>query len=331
MTTTPPKTIFIGEDLGMGANKLYGAAGGLQTLSQIAISTGRHLNMGSISGLRHKKRPVEITTQHGAYYVGENAHDYGRAVEYVDFERLTGTPDMLALFYGSLTQYTKAYGPFDDPLTLTVGLPISMMNGSEARNNAAAVKKWMMGQHTWQADGHEHTATVAEVRPLPQAIGALFDYVLDETGSFIKERSGLLNQEVGVVSIGFNTIELLVIRDRAPVENFTAGRTLGVRRLLELVNRDEAYTLGELDTLLRTGRLDYKDALPVWAREVTGEINRQWGRALPRFAHILFVGGGALLIREQISERFNGKVIIPDDPVLSIARGLYKVAAMKGK
>ena len=43
MTT---QSIYLGEDLGMGANKLYGAAGGLQTPSQIAISEGRRLSMG---------------------------------------------------------------------------------------------------------------------------------------------------------------------------------------------------------------------------------------------------------------------------------------------
>lgn len=331
MTTETPDRICMGEDLGMGANKLYGLAGGLQTLSQIAISDGRHLNMGSIKGLKNKKRPPEITTQHGTFYVGEGAHDYGRAVEYIDFERLTGTPEMQALFYGSLTNYIHTYGHFDAPLTLAVGLPIGMMNGSDAHNNAAAVKRWMLGPHTWMTDGKEYHAEVCDVRHVPQAVGALFDYVLDGEGKFIRDRSRLLNLEVGVVSVGFNTIEMLVIRDHAPVENFTAGRTVGVRRLLELINPDESYTLGELDTLLRANRLDYKEALPVWAREVTGEINRQWGRALPRFANIIVVGGGAVLIREQIIERFDGKVIIPEDPVLSIARGLYKIALLKGK
>jgi hypothetical protein len=38
------------------------------------------------------------------------------------------------------------------------------------------------------------------------------------------------------------------------------------------------------------------------------------------------VGGGAILLRELLVERFSGRVYIPDDPVISISRGLYKLA-----
>jgi hypothetical protein len=43
-----------------------------------------------------------------------------------------------------------------------------------------------------------------------------------------------------------------------------------VRRLLELVNTEGLYTLGELDGLLRNGQLETRSALPVWGREVSG-------------------------------------------------------------
>jgi hypothetical protein len=60
----------------------------------------------------------------------------------------------------------------------------------------------------------------------------LFDYLLDAQGQFIPERKAVLKQEIGIVSIGFNTLELLTVKDKAPVQAMTAGRTLGVRRLL---------------------------------------------------------------------------------------------------
>ena len=160
-------------------------------------------------------------------------------------------------------------------------------------------------------------------------MAALFDYVLDESGKFIPDLSGLLKQEVGILSVGFNTLELLVVRDRAPVERFTAGQTVGVRRLLELVNVQNMYSLGELDSSLRAGRLDITNALPVWAREVNGEIEKKWGLAFKRFARVIVVGGGALLLKEHLTRQFNGKAVLPDNPVLSIARGLYKLLLMK--
>lgn len=318
---------YLGEDLGMGANKLFGAPGGLQVLSQVATNGAQHL-MNSV-GLRQRQRPLEIKTEHGSFYVGEGAHDYGRPVENLDFDRLTGAPEMKALLYGSLTRYQHQYGAIKQPIMIMVGLPLQMMSGDNAKEYANQVRTWLKGTHVWKADGKEQQVEIAEVKLNPQPVGALFDYVLDDEGKFIPEHAGLLKQEVGILSVGFNTLELLVVRDRAPVERFTTGQTVGVRRLLELVNPTGAYSLGELDTQLRAGHLDISAALPVWAREVNGEIEKRWGSAFKRFARVIVVGGGALLLNSQLTRQFLGKAVLSDQPVLSIARGLYKLLLMK--
>ena len=123
----------------------------------------------------------------------------------------------------------------------------------------------------------------------------------------------------------FNTLEILVVRNKAVVPGMTGGSTTGVRRLLEIVNRDE-YTLGELDSLLRAGQLDVRQGLPVWGREVTGRIERVWGSRWTRFAQIIAVGGGAVLLQDILAQYFHGKLYLPDDPVMAVARGLYKLA-----
>jgi hypothetical protein len=321
------KFFLLGEDLGMGANKLYGAGGGLQFLSQVAMNGTQHLS--GVLGLRQLLRPLEIKTQYGSFYTGEGAHDYGRPVENLDFDRLTGSPEMMALFYGSLTRYQQQYGPITQPIVMMGGLPLQMMSGDTAKEYANQVRSRFKGMHIWLADGKEEQVQIAEVKLIPQPVAALFDHVLDEDGKFIPNLAGLLKQEVGILSVGFNTLELLVVRDRAPVERFTAGQTVGVRRLLELVNTGNMYSLGELDSSLRAGRLDITNALPVWAREVNGEIEKRWGTAFKRFARVIVVGGGALLLKEHLTRQFNGKAVLPDNPVQSISRGLYKLLLMK--
>ncbi len=318
---------YLGEDLGMGANKLYGEPGGIQVLSQVATNGTQHL-MNS-TGLRQRQRPLQITTEHGSSYIGEGAHDYGRPVENLSFDSLIGAQNRSPLLYGSLTRYQQQYGPINQPVVMMVGLPLQMMSGETAKEYANQVRQWLKGVHTWQADGQEQRVEIADVKLTPQPVGALFDYVLDETGKFIPERASLLKEEVGILSVGFNTLEMLVVRDRAPVERFTVGQTVGVRRLLELVNPTGVYSLGELDIALRAGRLDIEAVLPTWAREVNGEIEKRWGMALKRFARVIVVGGGALLLNEQLTRQFNGKAVVPDQPVLSIARGLYKLLLMK--
>ncbi len=337
--------IFLGEDLGMGANKLWSngwyvpgekkdrfnlvQAGGLQVVSQVA-SNGRGHFEGML-GLKSKRRPMEIVSDFGSFYVGDGAHEHGRPVESLDFERLTGAPEMRALLYGSLAQFQKTYGKFDRPLSLMVGLPLQMMMGADAKQYQAGVKSWLKGLHQFSVDGDAMTVEVGQVRLTSQPVGALFDYVLGDDGRIQADRASAMLDEVGVISVGFNTVELLVVKDQGAVERFTAGNTLGVRRLLELLNKDGMWSLGELDEKVRGGRMrdELKLALPIWAREVNGEIERRWGQSFKRFVKVIVVGGGALLLKDALTAQFGAKAHVPNLPVLSIARGLWKLSVMK--
>lgn len=345
MDTKLEDFINIGEDLGMGANKMWGGgwhvpgenkndlkfvpAGGLQLVSQVA-SNGRGHFEGML-GLKSKRRPMEIASEHGSFYVGEGAHEHGRPVENLDFERLTGAPEMRALLYASWAQFQRTYGKFDRPLSLMVGLPLQMMLGADAKQYQAGVKGWLKGTHQFSADGEAMSVEVGQVRLTSQPVGALFDYVLDDDGKIISDRGSAMLDEVGVISVGFNTVELLVVKDQGAVERFTAGNTLGVRRLLELMNRDGLFSLGELDEKIRAGRMrdEMKQALPIWAREVNGEIERRWGQSFKRFVKVIVVGGGALLLKDVLTAQFGAKAYVPNLPVLSIARGLWKLSVMK--
>lgn len=322
--------IFLGEDLGMGANKIWGTQGGMQVVSQVASNGSGHITEGMV-GLRSRTRPMNIVSEFGSFYVGEGAHEHGRPVENLDFERLTGAPEMRALLYGSLAQYQTQYGPFDAPISLMVGLPLQMMMGDSAKAYQAGVKSWLKGTHTFEADGMTHEVEIAQVRLTSQPVGALFDYVLDEAGAIQLDRTEAMLDEVGVVSVGFNTVELMVVKNQGAVERFTHGNTVGVRRLLELLHQDESYSLAELDEKLRAGRMrtELKIALPIWAREVNGEIERRWGQSFKRFVKVIIVGGGALLLKDALTNQFGHKAFVPNLPVLSIARGLWKLSVMK--
>ena len=63
-------------------------------------------------------------------------------------------------------------------------------------------------------------------------------------------------------------VVVTLLRNGAPVERFLTSETAGVRRLLEIIDPSGMYSRGELDTQLRTGKLDYKDAIPAWTSEI---------------------------------------------------------------
>jgi hypothetical protein len=115
------------------------------------------------------------------------------------------------------------------------------------------------------------------------------------------------------------------------LQRFTGGGTIGVRRLLELTNHEGLYSLGELDEKLRSGSLDIREAVPVWQSEVTGFIEKNWGASYRRFSTVVVAGGGAKILRDGLLSRFKDKAFIPDDPVISTARGLYKFTLMRAK
>jgi hypothetical protein len=97
------------------------------------------------------------------------------------------------------------------------------------------------------------------------------------------------------------------------------------------MNRDGLYSLGELDAKVRSGgmRAEMQKAMPVWSREVNGEIEKVWGSNHRRFEKVLIVGGGALLLQDSLTQQFGHKAWVPSDPVLAIARGLHKLSIMK--
>lgn len=326
-TASTPAPLYLGEDLGMGSNKLFGPQGGLALPSQVASETGQVV--GDLLGFRTRKPPLRLCLDGIPFFVGPGAHDWGRPVENLDYDRLTGVPETRAIVYASLTRYIETYGPIAGPAQMIVGLPLEPLSGPDAQANADSVRQWLRGEHAWEADGKAYQVAISDVRVTSQPTGALFEYLLDDNGQFVPERKAHFNEEVGILSIGFNTIELLAIKERAPIQAMTAGRTAGVRRLLELLNHQGMYSLGEMDDRLRSGSLEVKSALPIWAREVTGQIEKTWGQRWRRFARIIAVGGGMLLLKDALIERFNGKVYIPPDPVLAIAHGLYKLALMQ--
>lgn len=318
------KMISMGLDAGMGAIKVWSVNGGLDMLSQVATNGSGHLE--GMLGLKADKRPLYVETQDGQFYVGAKAHNYGRPVENLDFDRLIGSPEMRAMVYGTWTKYVQTHGVFGAPLSVMVGLPLQTM-GEGMKEYRRQMKTWLSGAHSWIADGETYSVMVERVRLTSQPVGALFDFVLDDDLKLIINNRSALTDEIGVVSVGFNTVELMVIEEQKATEKFTRGEKLGVRRLLELLNPDRAYSLGELDVKLRNGTLKYKGKLPIWAREVNGVIEDVWKDSLSRFAAVLVVGGGAMLLGNELKLR--GKGVVSNDPVMSIAHGLFKLDGSK--
>jgi hypothetical protein len=214
-------------------------------------------------------------------------------------------------------------------IKVMVGLPIAVLMGEDNATTQRAVQDWLRGEQHWFADGEPQRLDVEEAIVASQPVGAMFDYLLNERGEMMPEKKAIFKKEIGILGVGMNTVDLLVVAAGAPIERFTSGKNVGVRRLLELANSAGLYSLAEMDDQLRAGTLDLSTAQPVWSREVLGQIEKTWETHFKRFGAIVVVGGGSILLRDELLKRFGGKACMSAEPVIATARGLYKYAVMK--
>ena len=129
-----------------------------------------------------------------------------------------------------------------------VGLSLKTMT-DEMKEYRSQMRKWLTGVHEWKADGKIYQAEIEAVRTNSQPVGALFNFILNDDCTIHPEHAIFLKPEVevGIMSIGFKTLEFMVVKNQHVVESMTTAVNLGVHRLLELVNGARNYQLGELD------------------------------------------------------------------------------------
>lgn len=312
--------------LDFGAGNFKRVSDDSATVIPTQVSTVTGLQMSRVAGMGHSKRPTLIEIDGHRYYVGAGAHAWGRPVENLDDSRfIVGSPELRALVYAGLSTAPQT----DEPLHVVVGLPQSALAEDVARDTVAGLRGWLRGVHHWTIDGVAREAFIAKVNISTQVAGAYFDYLLNDDGQYIAARKAHYKREIGIVSVGMNNVELIVVKQGKPVPRFTASSTNGVRRLLERIDPRELYSRGELDTQLRAGTLD-TSALPAWASDITGDIERAWGKARARFPVIYVFGGGVIVLGSHLYNIFNGTTLLADDPILAVARGLHKLARRKG-
>lgn len=328
----PNMTNYISVDAGFGNTRLYGSKGSVILHSLVATNGTRDISAWASGDLKKSKtKPMLVSSEYGDYYVGPGAHQAGRPVENLDLDRMTG-PETLALFYGALANYKPPA-----TATLIIALPIALAQGTDGDRVKDQAKSLLIGQHAWRVadpDGGKdkrYRLTVEDVIVTSQPACLMFDHLINAQGVITPDKQALRKAAtLGYASIGFNTIELMIVEDGRMVVKTIAGEQFGVRRLLELLNGQGAYSLGELDEKLRAGKLDYSVALPRWQRDVLGQFEKHWEAPLQRRLKSIYIGGGGVfLMRDALLSKFKDKLFIPDDPLVCIARGGYKYALMK--
>ncbi len=302
-----------------------------------------------------RKRPYVLTAGGQRYLVGPHVERFATPIERLDFDRLTPSPELQALTYTGLGRLLSASGlspdgqPVQAELAAVMGLPVQVLQGPEAVRTTQRLNEWLVGEHSFELDDRPFSLRIRAVKAMAQPMGAFFEWGLDPGGQWARSASDL-KATVGILDLGFNTVDLVVLAGGQIVRRFTGGSTLGLRRgarvmqdlfeartgrrvslhqadqYLQQAGRGGAEVLvgGEPFNLKSLAR----QALDVAAGEVRAYLSQTWEDGA-QFDHILLTGGGVLALGERLRGAFPRAVELAD-PVTANARGLARFAQRRG-
>jgi hypothetical protein len=299
------------------------------------------LSVGNLGRRRRSRQPDQVSFEGVTYLVGENVARYARPVERMDFLRLSDGPELRALFYDVVF---RLLGEGQHKANVMAGLPVEVMaDRAQAQSTLQALRRWMVGEHTYAVNEGKATIEIQNVLVMAQPAGAFFAWGLNDQGKWMRPRADL-KAPVAICDIGFCTVDLFVVEGGEVVGRFTSGDTVGMRRSAELLinairsGYGVGLSLHEADALVRQrqprlytaqGEQDLRpqvdQALDTTAAAVVSFVERHWGNGR-QFAHLLFTGGGAEALREALLRQYPQGVVLPS-PVTANALGLARYAA----
>jgi hypothetical protein len=299
------------------------------------------LSLGDLGRQRRRGLPDSVVINDVTYLVGDGVERYAEPMRGLDFQRLRKGPEIRALFYDT---FYHILGPGQHTLKLLIGLPVEvMLDDHRAKSTYSALHEWMVREHAFTVNDESVTLTVSAVSTMAQPVGALFAWGLNEDGRWDKRQS--FHATVGVLDIGFNTLDLFAIEGAEIARHYTDGDTLGMRRAAEHLIQavDAAYDMRishhKADQLIRSRKPELhtpqglvalddlvNEALNRAASGILSFVQRadKWGDGR-QFAYQLITGGGAEALRSQIEDAFPRAYIMPD-PVTANAVGLARYA-----
>lgn len=322
------------------------------------------LSVGNLSASAHKTgTPDRVEFGRGFnYLVGKDVGHWTKEEQRMDFRRLSDSPQLRAVFYVTLYKLLSTQSANTDlsaqinffewmegesalKLKLMVGLPVEVMGNRElALETLKAMRKWMLGQHTFTVNGNKVQFEIADVQVMAQPAGTFFAWGLSDCGEWARDNRDL-KAPVGICDLGFNTLDLFGVVGGRVEGRYTGGDTAGTARaathLINLMAQNYALnpnniSLHEADTLIHTQNPtrwlsggDVVDLSPLveqaLAHATSGIlkfVQDKWGSG-ESFAYILFTGGGAETLRRELEHHYTHGIVL-SNAVMANALGLCR-------
>ncbi|EIU1445491.1 ParM/StbA family protein [Pseudomonas aeruginosa] len=182
-----------------------------------------------------------------------------------------------------------------------------------------------------------------------EGVGAYLDYRLDEEGNILNEPEGL----TVVVDVGGSTTDIAIIEDGNVLfsglsTSIESGALHLYQRVAELTQQHldlrVAPSIVKIEDCIRNHSCNFKSGnisenirhivaqeRSAVAEEIALTVEQRLTKRLDEVSRILYVGGGAELLGDELKDRKLGsaRAIVPEDPQMANARGFYKFAVLQ--
>lgn len=183
-------------------------------------------------------------------------------------------------------------------------------------------------------------AAIAFHEVIPEALAAWYDHVITETDGGVRLAAERLDAPIAVIDIGGRTTDFVVVANQAVRHDCSGSLRCGLLDLKREVAAAirarfdlEALSERAIEAAVRTGRVrlfgathEVADLVRDARRELVARLHAETRRQLGQGAElerILFVGGGAIALADDIRDWFANQIIAPH-PAFANARGMLK-------
>lgn len=230
---------------------------------------------------------------------------------------------------------------------IVTGLPVSDYYVGNARNTEFIERKVssLLDRKVKNRNPEIECANIVAHSVVSEAIAAFFDLLINKDGSYNEEIMGMIKEgPIGIVDIGGKTTDSAVIINGG--KDVDAGRSgtdpLGALSLNASIEARlkkqfalDSLTTARVERAVMTGKLRiYKEDKDVadlvneekraLASQIIAAIKRKF-RDAADLEGVFFVGGGSLLLKEQLADLYPHAQIV-EDPQFANARGMLKIA-----
>lgn len=278
-----------------------------------------HLVAYSNTGLGFLKKSNLVEVDGTKFYVGDDAGAEGSPRSLIG-DTFHGSKEWKALLVYALFLF-KDFLQDSEEYRLVLGLPFSQFDEQRRQSLKKAATELK-----FSVNNEDFKFSFAEVIVLPQGAGAIFEHLNEDDST-------------AIVDIGFYTLDLAYFFSGEFSVNRSTSVNYGVENLYKAIGKELtrlyniSYDVNRVEKVCRSGKLFYKggeinlsDAIAThkhrYAEELLNRLHEHWADVLNDANRVVFIGGGAEIIRDILPSQAN--FFVPSEPSLANVLGFLK-------